>query len=276
MRRRRFLGVFAAATVTLIAGCTQKRPPETKQNAEAEAYFTCSMHPQVHQPGPGQCPICGMALIKVGAANQGVPRSDDAPSAHEIHATPGQLERGGIGRYSVVRKDLTFAVPVAGRMTSARSVAFQVFEADLQVVQSGLSFKGASASDPGEQLEGRIQSVDNLLDPSSRTVRAIGVLSRAPQRTVIDGGFFGTITAVAKGQLAIPAEAVLHTGQGSLVYLISPDNALRPKSVVLGRRAQDEYQVLSGLAEGDVVSTGPNFLIDSEAKIRGGNDKTHH
>ena len=27
-------------------------------------YYTCAMHPQIHQDKPGKCPICGMALIK--------------------------------------------------------------------------------------------------------------------------------------------------------------------------------------------------------------------
>jgi rubrerythrin len=27
-------------------------------------YYTCMMHPQVHQDKPGKCPICGMTLIK--------------------------------------------------------------------------------------------------------------------------------------------------------------------------------------------------------------------
>ena len=27
-------------------------------------YYTCAMHPQVHQDRPGKCPICGMILIK--------------------------------------------------------------------------------------------------------------------------------------------------------------------------------------------------------------------
>jgi len=30
--------------------------------APAGAIYTCPMHPQVRQPGPGSCPICGMAL----------------------------------------------------------------------------------------------------------------------------------------------------------------------------------------------------------------------
>jgi len=31
----------------------------------AEATYTCPMHPQVLQQGPGSCPICGMALEPV-------------------------------------------------------------------------------------------------------------------------------------------------------------------------------------------------------------------
>ncbi len=27
-------------------------------------YYTCPMHPQIHQDKPGKCPICGMTLIK--------------------------------------------------------------------------------------------------------------------------------------------------------------------------------------------------------------------
>ena len=34
-------------------------PPATAPNG---AVYTCPMHPQVRQAGPGACPICGMAL----------------------------------------------------------------------------------------------------------------------------------------------------------------------------------------------------------------------
>src|SRR5438270_11287853 len=37
-----------------------KRPPE--QLAKPGAKYTCPMHPQVVQIGPGACPKCGMAL----------------------------------------------------------------------------------------------------------------------------------------------------------------------------------------------------------------------
>lgn len=38
--------------------------------------WTCSMHPQIRQPGPGDCPICGMDLIPSGsAADDGGPNT---------------------------------------------------------------------------------------------------------------------------------------------------------------------------------------------------------
>ena len=39
-----------------------------KSAADERAIFTCPMHPEVRQVGPGSCPICGMALepLEVG------------------------------------------------------------------------------------------------------------------------------------------------------------------------------------------------------------------
>lgn len=36
---------------------------EYNQTGEATEYYTCTMHPQVRQKKPGQCPICGMNLV---------------------------------------------------------------------------------------------------------------------------------------------------------------------------------------------------------------------
>jgi Cu+-exporting ATPase len=38
------------------------KPAEPEPAAQAGAVYTCPMHPQVRQLGPGSCPICGMAL----------------------------------------------------------------------------------------------------------------------------------------------------------------------------------------------------------------------
>jgi membrane fusion protein, copper/silver efflux system len=39
-------------------------------DAAAIDHYTCSMHPSVHQAGPGKCPICGMDLVPVTVQQQ--------------------------------------------------------------------------------------------------------------------------------------------------------------------------------------------------------------
>jgi Cu(I)/Ag(I) efflux system membrane fusion protein len=48
------------------AACQKTKP--TDQGAVGEkVYYTCSMHPQIHEDAPGTCPICHMDLISVKA-----------------------------------------------------------------------------------------------------------------------------------------------------------------------------------------------------------------
>ncbi|MEW4453399.1 efflux RND transporter periplasmic adaptor subunit [Bremerella sp. JC817] len=69
-------GLFLAAGVLLIIllGLAQRvgwissgsgSPVATE--SESQQIFTCPMHPQIRQPGPGRCPICGMALVPASA-----------------------------------------------------------------------------------------------------------------------------------------------------------------------------------------------------------------
>ncbi|WP_292957048.1 copper-translocating P-type ATPase [Nitrosomonas sp.] len=39
-----------------------EKPRDDSQSARASAIYTCPMHPEIRQNGPGNCPICGMAL----------------------------------------------------------------------------------------------------------------------------------------------------------------------------------------------------------------------
>jgi Cu(I)/Ag(I) efflux system membrane fusion protein len=77
LRRLLPLGLVLAAGVLLIAlvGLAQRvgwiRPVEglpAPVAAAPGAIYTCPMHPQIRQPAPGRCPICGMALVPASSA----------------------------------------------------------------------------------------------------------------------------------------------------------------------------------------------------------------
>ncbi len=74
------------------AGCKQKfeQDPEhylsgahkkAAEEADPEAIFTCPMHPEIRQQGPGDCPICGMALEPEQVS------LDDGPSEELVDMT---------------------------------------------------------------------------------------------------------------------------------------------------------------------------------------------
>jgi len=74
--------------------------------------------------------------------------------------------------------------------------------------------------------------------------------------------------------LSVPTEAVMRTGQRSLVYVETEPGVYRGVEVKIGPEAHDEtglrfYPVLEGLIEGQHVVTRGNFFIDSQMQIVG-------
>jgi Cu(I)/Ag(I) efflux system membrane fusion protein len=53
--------------VFFIESCNSKQTNNAKITSSQEDIYTCSMHPQVEEHHPGNCPICGMKLIKKNA-----------------------------------------------------------------------------------------------------------------------------------------------------------------------------------------------------------------
>lgn len=65
-------GVFAWPSSERAAPDRHAHAPD----ASAGTTWTCSMHPQIQQPEPGRCPICGMDLIPIGSDDHD---GDDRP-----------------------------------------------------------------------------------------------------------------------------------------------------------------------------------------------------
>ncbi|MFE8423586.1 efflux RND transporter periplasmic adaptor subunit [Tenacibaculum sp. ZH5_bin.1] len=63
-------GVFLGSL--LFGGSSNSEAAHDHTTAEKGKMWTCSMHPQIMQPEPGDCPICGMDLIPAEAGAEGL------------------------------------------------------------------------------------------------------------------------------------------------------------------------------------------------------------
>ncbi len=142
-----------------------------------------------------------------------------------------------------------------------------VFEQDLQFVRVGSQAHIEVAAYPGQHLMGRVSFVYPTVDQASRTNRVRVTVPNPGLR--LKPGMYSTIyfDVQRPNVVAVPAQAVVVTGQRNLVFVRDAEGVLNPVEVVLGVRAGDRVQILSGLAEGQTVVAAANFLVDAESRL---------
>ena len=148
-------------------------------------------------------------------------------------------------------------------------VLVDVYEHQIDWLSTGLSAEIRVPAYPGRVWEGEVEYIYPELDPKSRTLRVrlafdnpAGLLkSRMFADVVIYGG-------PRRDTLAVPAEALIHTGRRSSVVLALGDGRFRPVDVVTGMASGGMVEILSGIEAGDEVVVSGQFLIDSEASLQ--------
>lgn len=146
----------------------------------------------------------------------------------------------------------------------------QVPESQGAQLRPGLLVTVTSPALPGQALQARLQAVLPAVDPSTRTVKARVELPN-PGGQLVPGLFVQMRFALPVGnrQLLVPSDAVIQTGQRSVVMLAEENGRFRPVEVLVGRETGDQTEVVEGLQAGQRVVRSGQFLIDSEASLRG-------
>lgn len=143
-----------------------------------------------------------------------------------------------------------------------------LYEYEIPLVKEGDLMRAEVPSVPGKIFEGRIRSVDSVLDPLTRSVRVRAVLQN-PEGILKPEMYVNAVIRVDLGEvLAIPEEAVFETGEKNIVFVAGPEGFFEPREVVLGAKTEDFYEIKSGVLEGEQVVTSGNFLIDSESRLK--------
>ncbi|HEV8079361.1 MAG TPA: efflux RND transporter periplasmic adaptor subunit [Chitinophagaceae bacterium] len=79
--------IFISVLVSMVflISCKNKKITAT---TKSDTYYTCSMHPQVMQDKPGDCPICGMKLIEA--------KKNSSDTTNAIMLSDQQIQLGNI------------------------------------------------------------------------------------------------------------------------------------------------------------------------------------
>lgn len=148
-------------------------------------------------------------------------------------------------------------------------VYIDVFDYEARQVKPGQRVLLTATALPGKTFEGKVRSVDTVVNPETRTLRARAETSNAQGELKPDMYLAAVIEIPMGKQLAVPTSAIVDTGMRRLVYVAEKAGHYVPREVELGREAGGYAEVIKGLKEGDQVVTSGNFLIDSESRIQG-------
>jgi len=147
-------------------------------------------------------------------------------------------------------------------------VIADVFEEDFRRVAPGQRARLRVSARPGEEFAGTVDLVYPAVSPESRSFQVRVALPNPGMK--LRPGMTGEVEldlASADG-LAVPADAVVDTGDHQYVFVARDAGRFEPRSVRLGARDAAGVEVVEGLAAGDRVVTAANFLIDSESRLR--------
>jgi Cu(I)/Ag(I) efflux system membrane fusion protein len=144
----------------------------------------------------------------------------------------------------------------------------EVPESQAALLRPGAKVRATSPAVPGVTFQGTVQALLPEVNAATRTLKARMELANPGARLV--PGMFVQMQFMdmrAEKTLLVPTEAVIQTGRRTVVILAEDNGRFRPVDVQIETGGQTE--VKRGLQAGQRVVVSAQFLIDSEASLRG-------
>jgi Cu(I)/Ag(I) efflux system membrane fusion protein len=303
MKNRKGMFIIILLMLFAVIGATRwciERQPingEPKAVAKTADYYYCPMHPWFHQDHPGNCGICGMTLIKkeggVGGEKEnasmpgettGLPESLKGLAAVDL--SPFKQQLIGLRTAMVEKKPVVRVIRTVGRYGGgsddfaeeagdfaangktasgkSRYVVADIYALDIPYVKTGQTAWVSAFSGSGPRLEGRVSKVYPYDGTQSRVRRVRINIPQAPTSELFANV---EIEAASQPMLSVPVDAVMVTGLHRYVFMKKSAETFAPQEVTVGFEGEDQWQVLSGLNEGETVVEGANFIVDADSKL---------
>jgi len=154
-------------------------------------------------------------------------------------------------------------------------VVADIYENELPSIKIGEQAAISLSYLPGKEFSSKIDYIYPTLSGETRTAKIRFTLPNTggqlkPQM------FTDVILKINLGKrLTVPEDAIIDTGLRQIVYVDKGEGNFEPREISVGIKTDKMVEVIRGLRVGEKVASSANFLIDSEAKLKGIAPKTN-
>jgi Cu(I)/Ag(I) efflux system membrane fusion protein len=148
-------------------------------------------------------------------------------------------------------------------------IVADIYEYELPLIKVGQMARIGLSYFPGKDFPSRLDYIYPSLAGETRTAKARFTIPN-PEGALKPQMFTNVEIKINLGnRLAVPAEAVIDTGVRQIAYVDKGDGYFEPREVTTGLKVDDLVEVTGGIKAGEKVASSANFLIDSEAQLKG-------
>ncbi|MDW3687153.1 efflux RND transporter periplasmic adaptor subunit [Cupriavidus sp. CV2] len=143
-------------------------------------------------------------------------------------------------------------------------------ESQAAATRPGQQVSATTAALPGQALTGKVDAILPDVNPGTRTLKVRIELANK-NRQLLPGMFVSVRFGARPGadQLLVPTEALIRTGSRTVAMVETGNGGFSPVEVKTGAEAGGQTEVTEGLKAGQKVVVSGQFLLDSEASLRG-------
>jgi Cu(I)/Ag(I) efflux system membrane fusion protein len=144
-----------------------------------------------------------------------------------------------------------------------------IFEQDLGLIRLGQEAKVTVAAYPDRVFTGKVAFIYPVINRETRTAKLRVEL--ANRDLALMGDMYATVeiaAPVTAPVIAVPDSAILDSGARQVVLIQRSEGRFEPRPVKLGQKGGGYTEIREGIAAGETVVVGANFLIDAESNLR--------
>ncbi len=143
-----------------------------------------------------------------------------------------------------------------------------LYPGEFELIKPNTTVEISLASGSNQNFSGIVRSIDPVVDPLTRSVRA-RILGANAEGKLKPDSFVNVVVKVDLGPvITVPKSAVIDTGTRQVAFVALELGKFQSRELKIGEEIGDDLVIEAGIAEGERVVASSTFLVDSESQLK--------